>query len=222
MVADRRNLRLIVNRKLVRHQCVPQCRFQRLAAAQPLVHASLEKAGAIATVELRPVESDIRILQDSGGVTAVSRDLCDPDAGTHHGFRPLDLEGIGKAGQNALAQSLHIAGSGNAGHQYRKLVAAEPRHQISLTHAVAQSLGAVHQHLVSGCMAQTVVDFLEAIEVDAEHRGALAAAVHALQDLGQMVVESYPVGQSGERVMTGQKLNLAERGRRRYVRRRAR
>ena len=67
------------------------------------------------------------------------------------------------------------------------------------------------EHLIAGPVAQTVVDFLEAIEIDAKHRGLLAAAVHALQDLGSDARgNAARLGSLRKRIVPRQKLDLPE------------
>ena len=50
--------------------------------------------------------------------------------------------------------------------QHHELVAAEPRHDVAGTQALAQARGHLAQQHVAGLMPQRVVDDLEAIEVD--------------------------------------------------------
>ena len=64
-----------------------------------------------------------------------------------------------------------------------ELVAAEPRHQITLAHAT-QAIARLtcFSSAVADRMAEAVVDGLEAVEVEAEHGEALAAR-EALQGI---------------------------------------
>ena len=56
----------------------------------------------------------------------------------------------------------------------RELVAAEAGDQLVAAHHRAQPVGDLDQQLVAGRMAVNVVDRLEAVEVDAQHRDRLA------------------------------------------------
>jgi hypothetical protein len=56
------------------------------------------------------------------------------------------------------------------------------------------------EDLVAARVAERVVDFLEAVEVDGEDREA-AAGVERLRGLGQPLAEGGAVGQPGQRVV---------------------
>ena len=83
-----------------------------------------------------------------------------------------------------------------------ELVAAEPRHHAA-TRAILQALGDLDQHLVAHRMAEHVVDFLQAVEVDAQHREFLVGALAGLDHLGQRLQEGGAVRQIGQAVMIG-------------------
>ena len=54
--------------------------------------------------------------------------------------------------------------------QDRELVAAEARDGVLGARRFAQALGRLREHHVAGLVAQRVVDELEAVEVDEQHR----------------------------------------------------
>ena len=73
------------------------------------------------------------------------------------------------------------------------------------THTLLEPAGDLDQHLVAGMVAQDVVDFLEVVQVQEQH-------VHRFrgeQRRGGAFIEEHPVGQSGERVLEGQFLELS-------------
>ena len=58
--------------------------------------------------------------------------------------------------------------------------------------------------MVAGDMAEAVVDRLEAVEIDQQHRALLAARPGAcFRARGQIVEQLEPVGQAGQRVVAG-------------------
>ena len=85
-----------------------------------------------------------------------------------------------------------------------ELVAAQARHQIALAGAGLQAQRHFGQYLVTEGMAMLVVDRLEAIEVDQQHRQWLAVAQGAAQRHVQMLLQGIAVGQAGQRVLHGQ------------------
>ena len=88
----------------------------------------------------------------------------------------------------------------DAGLDDGEFVAAEARDGVGLAHAAAQPLGHDLEQLVADRMAERVVDALEVVEVEIEHR-KLAAAPDAGQRLGQPLAKQQAVGQVGERVV---------------------
>ena len=61
---------------------------------------------------------------------------------------------------------------GDAGAEDRELVAAEARDQVALADRAAQALGDLDQQPVAGLVAEAVVDDLEVVEVEEQHRDA--------------------------------------------------
>jgi hypothetical protein len=87
-------------------------------------------------------------------------------------------------------------------HQHRELVAAQPRHQIGLAREGEEHLRQLLQQFVAGRMAAGVVDDLEAVEVDHDHR-VLVAVVARLHQPRQRVLVGHAVDQAGHRIVVG-------------------
>ncbi len=77
------------------------------------------------------------------------------------------------------------------------------------------------QHHVAGGVAEGVVDRLEAVEVDEQHRHRAGCAADALQRLVQALFEQQPVGQRRQRIAKGLAaqldVGLVQRSRQRAV-----
>src|SRR5256885_882689 len=84
--------------------------------------------------------------------------------------------------------------------QNRKLVAAEARDRVALADRAADALGDRAEQPVSDWMTERVVDALEIVEVEAEHRERLAAGIDAREALGHALAEQHAVRQVGQRV----------------------
>jgi hypothetical protein len=85
--------------------------------------------------------------------------------------------------------------------QERELVAAEAGDGLVPAQRVPQAVGDRGDQLVAGVVAEAVVDDLEAVEVEEEDGDVgAAAALQALERLGQPVGEQQPARQPGERV----------------------
>ena len=66
---------------------------------------------------------------------------------------------------------------GGRGGNHGEFVAAEPRDEIVAAQRVRQPQRDVADQLVADRMAERIVDVLEMVEVDVEHRGRRAAAL---------------------------------------------
>ena len=88
--------------------------------------------------------------------------------------------------------------------QQREFVAAEPRQHVGLARRAPEPGRGLLQHLVADGMAQRVVDRLEVVEVDAEHRGHLAALERRLRSLAISSRNCDAVGQVGQRIVARQ------------------
>src|SRR4029077_1083514 len=86
-------------------------------------------------------------------------------------------------------------------------VAPQSRHGILFADAFPQPVRHFPQEFVSHGMSERVVDFLEAIEIEAEDRD-LSAAADAAERILQLLAKISAVWQIGERVMPGHMRDL--------------
>ena len=116
-------------------------------------------------------------------------------------FCPLIAVGRADRGDDALRQRHHrravVADRGDD----REFVAAEPRHQIVAAQRVRQPQRDVADQLVADVVAERVVDVLEMVEVDVEHRGRRGAGAHFVDHRFQPLAEENAVGQAAERIV---------------------
>ena len=92
----------------------------------------------------------------------------------------------------------------------RELVAADAR-QESAARGRRQALAHLAEQRIAGRMAEHVVDVLEAIEVEAQHRERLGRRGGAFEREVEALVESRPIGQVGERVVIGKMRDAFDR-----------
>jgi hypothetical protein len=90
-----------------------------------------------------------------------------------------------------------------------EFVAADARDGVAAPDHAGEPLGDLPDQLVAGGVAIGVVDRLEAIEVDQQHRQALAGPAEMGEFLVQPEVEGAPVRQQRQLVLPGQALDLA-------------
>ena len=196
-VADR----LVIDLELVALQRRAQVEFQNPPRLGARVHSGLEEAIGAAAVRLGAVEREIGLLQQFVGVLAVLGRQRDADADADDELVAADIVGRGNlldhvAGEHGHGRRLAIA----AELHDREFVAAEPCHRVVLGDAFAEPAGDFLQQRVADRMAERVVDVLEMIEIEAEHR-ELIAAPDEPQRLFELFAEQRPVRQIGQRVM---------------------
>ena len=125
--------------------------------------------------------------------------------------------------QDALRDDARREAVARAGQQDDELVAAEPRHDrvlllaalechdVARPHDLTDQLGELAQHFVGGVVADRIVDALEVVEVDEQHRELAAVAAGAREASLQQLVEATPVRQAGEPVVIGEQADLLVR-----------
>ena len=85
-----------------------------------------------------------------------------------------------------------------------ELVAAEARDGVLRAHALLQARGGGAQDAVAGGVAERIVDVLEAVQVEEQHRDAAALPARAHDRARQPLRQQRAVGQAGQRVVVGQ------------------
>ena len=92
--------------------------------------------------------------------------------------------------------------------QDRELVAAEPGGGVADTDARRQSLGDLEQHAVAGGVTEAVVDRLEVVEVEEDHRELEVLAPRPGQSVADALVEQRAVGELRDRIVKRLMLEL--------------
>ncbi len=82
--------------------------------------------------------------------------------------------------------------------QHRELVAAQSGHRVGRPQSAAQPHRHFLQHLIAGVVAERVVHFLEAVEIDQQHGEAALVTMRSQDSLLQPVLEQRPIGQVGQ------------------------
>ena len=108
---------------------------------------------------------------------------------------------------DALGDSLGAFGA-RVRQDQRELVAAEPGDDVGFTGAAADDSAGLHERLAARQMAVVVVDLLEAVEVEEQHRQRTAAAHRALGLAPQHLVEVARIGQQRQIVGDRQRVGL--------------
>ena len=99
-------------------------------------------------------------------------------------------------------------GAGDLGHEDRELVAAEPGDRVARAQGSLRRPADHREQEIAVVVAQGVVDLLEAVEVDEQHRRRRSPAVCHRDGLRNAIVEEDPVGELGDRIVQRQVLAL--------------
>ena len=86
-------------------------------------------------------------------------------------------------------------------HQHGELVAAEPGGGVARAQAAREPVAHDHEQRVAGGVAEAVVDGLEVVEVDEQHRELAAVALEPGRGVVDAVAEQRLVGEPGQRVV---------------------
>ncbi len=175
--------------------------MQHATIADLLVHLRLVEADRAARLLLGAKQRRTGIGEQRGAISAIVREdrHAGGSAGAHRPAVDLELlsDGLAELLRQRKARVRLLAVDDKT-----ELVAGQARHHAA-TRGVLEPMGHLDQELVAERMAEDVVDLLEPVEVDAEHRELLAGSFAGLDHLGQRLQEGGAVRQIGEAVVIG-------------------
>ena len=202
--------RLIVGLEAAVADRLTQIELQASPRPGALVHAGLEEAVGPPSVALGAVEREVRILQQLVEVHPVTRGQRDADAGIGGDQMPHTVKRLPDRRMDFINELSGFRAVLDRGLNDGELVAAEPGRHIGFLEATAQALGDALEQLIADRMAERVVDALELVDVDIEHRQLLAGP-YRLERLFQPLAEQDPVRQVGQPVVMRQMCDLLVR-----------
>src|SRR3954471_11867769 len=116
---------------------------------------------------------------------------------------PVQKEGIADRILQAPRQERRILRPRHSALDDCEFVGIEPRQQIVVAQHRSQSLADAAQELVADAMAERIVDRLEMVEAEYEHRHLLGVTAGAQQDVVHLLAQQIAVRQPGQAVMLG-------------------
>ncbi len=149
------------------------------------------------------VHRDVGALHQPLAGLGVARVDGDPDRGARRDREVVELE---RAPERLVDARRDARRGRRVGHDHAELIATEARDRLA-GDDVLQPRADLAQQLVAGAVAERVVQFLEAVEVDDQQREAAGAAARGLDRACQLAVELTAVGEAGE--VVGARLALA-------------
>ena len=192
---------LIEQLELTLRQCLAECVFK----IQALIHLFLQRLAVERQLRLAerlgPIQGKIRLAQHILLATmALERSHADTDA-DRQAPRGRD-DRVLQCVHDALRHHFRIAGHGHVIQQHHKFITTKARQVIARAQAALNPLGDLNQHLITDLVSKAVIDQLEAIQVDKQHRRMTCPRLGlTLQRLGQQLADLLPVGQPGQLVM---------------------
>ena len=132
------------------------------------------------------------------------RQTGDADRGTDEGLALGEIDRAGQLGDDPIGKlRQRSVGCAAPVHQHGKFVAAEPGDEGLRPQLQPQRCRHPDQQLITGGMAEGIVDLFEAVEVDEEQRAAAAFHGTVLDHVAKLPLEQRTVGKAGQRVAVG-------------------
>ncbi len=137
-------------------------------------------------------------------VHPVVREEAVPD--THLGQMLLagELDRLGHGPPEPFSRLHHLSGAVDVLEQNRELVAAEVGDRVAVPDDGPQAAGDLLEELIADGMPVRVVDLVESVEVQRQHREAVAVPRRRPDGLAEPLLQSHAVGQLGQRVVAGE------------------
>ena len=202
------DLGLVADLQLVAFQRAPQFALQHQPLDRGGVHLRGVEGEGVAAVLLRVVHRRVRVADQVDDVLGIARAEGDADARGEEHLVLVQLQRAAHLGQERACQLRNrsaVVGIGRqALHEQRELIPGEPSHHGLLRQRARQALGQHFERAIAGAVAEGVVDLLEAVHVQVQHRHHLSSAQRTRDGLLQQVVELHAVRDLGERVVTRQ------------------
>ena len=171
------------------------------ARQRPLAGDLVEQHHTRAAGALGPVHRGVGVADQVVGILVRIGGDRDADARRGHRLARLQVEGQAERLEHALGHRHRVAVVEDVLAQDHELIAAEPGQRLVAAQGVTDPLGHRLEQLIAGAVAEAVVDHLEAVEVEEQHRHrAVGAAAEALERKLQVVQVEQAAGQSGQRV----------------------
>ena len=211
-VGRQRHDRLVEEDQLLPFDGAAQVGLELELAGHVLAHPHLEELMPGLPRPLGRVHRRVGIAKEVLGAVITARDG-DPDAD-----RTVDLlaghdERGGEHRLDPARDHFGLVDGVDLLQEHHELVTPQPRHRVAVPGGLFEPLGELPQQLVPLQVAERIVDHLEAVEVEEEHRAMeVGAAPHPTERMVEPVHEEGAVRQVGERIVEGVVEKLLLRG----------
>ena len=168
------------------------------------MHGLVEDFVARLAKRLGAVHGCVCVAQNVFGALVACGAWGDAHADGREDLAPAQCEGHAQLLLYALGDLYGLKLFDDVLDEYCELVAAEARDRVAGSEVLLESVGDADEELVADGVAQRVVDYLEAVEVEIEDcEGRVGVAARARDGELEVIHEERAVRQSGERVVEG-------------------
>ena len=190
--------RLKMDFELVAIECAAQLAEQRQFSGL----AGLTVRAPAQLVEMTPLRSEHRGVREAQQIArrrCVVRQHCDADARIDIDSGAVDKDRLRENGRDLRCDSRDLGVSGT-GQDQNELVAALARDEIARAQGLFQSRRDFGQHTVPGIVPEGLVDQLEAVEVEHQHRQRVLRGEGTRAMLIELAGEQHAIGEPGQLV----------------------
>ena len=166
--------------------------FQRCPMMDVVQHLVGKELNPVLAGALHPVHGDIGMAhQLLSGLAMVGKNG-DADAGRDEDFVVVQLERLVQSIEHLVGHPAGVVAIGDVRENQGELVAAMPGQRIALAQAHLQARGDFLQQQVAVEVAEGIIDDLEAIEIDEQHRQFAAIPFRLHDRQAETVAETAP------------------------------
>ncbi len=194
--------------QFVAGQRLAQFGGQLQARARFRVHQRRVETHAVALFGLRRIHRGVGIGDQRRRIERVERITGDADARADRDFVVVDAVRLGQRRKQAVRQTHRVFAQAQAAHQHGELVAADAAGDVERRKLLGDARGGRRQQAVADGVAVAVVDDLERVEIDEEHRHGLACLLCRGDRAVAVLFELHAIDQPGQRVVPGQIFEL--------------
>ena len=172
------------------------------------VHLRIEEAEGIAPVVLGPVHGGVGVFQQGVEIRPVLRVLGDTQGAGDRDVHFVQVDRLHQRRQQLADGGRHRIAVTGLVENDQELVAALPAHAVAAADCLFQAPRHLLQYSIAGDMTEGVVDGLEVVQIEKQHRHRPLLASGIDNRMLAAVARQHPVGQAGQRIMMGEKGNL--------------
>ena len=200
---------LVVRHEFLAVQRAAQVAFEFKQLERGFVQVFVEDGETLPAGGLGAVHGHVGIAQQFFRAAVARVHQGDADAGRGVELLAGDAHRLGQRGDDPFGHRHRVVDGVDEVEHDGELVAAQARHHVRVAHAAADAARGFLQQLVADQVADRVVDHLEAVEVEEQHREQLLGIVAvARQRQAHAPQQVAAVGQAGQGVVHGLVLEL--------------